>query len=77
MTSPSSPTNRFLDKFFQNYEKAITENVLLRQENAEIRSTYEKQQRKKRKAEYIPQGGAARRVRRDETQQESNIRELI
>jgi DDE superfamily endonuclease len=60
-TTPlSSPTNRFMDKFFQNYEKLMVQNVLLTQENIELRSANAKQLRK-RKSSYVPQGGAARR----------------
>ncbi|OJD20107.1 hypothetical protein ACJ73_08562 [Blastomyces percursus] len=57
---------RFLDKLFLNYEKIMVKNVLLTQENMELRSANEKQsQRRKRKSTYIPHGGAAQRVRTD------------
>lgn len=61
----SSPTNQFLDKIFLNYEKTIVQNVLLTQDNMELKAANAKQQRK-RKSTYIPHGGAARRVRREE-----------
>ena len=70
----SSPTNQFLDKLFANYEKAIVKNVLLTQENEKLLTANKKQQ-KKRKSQYIPEGGAAKHIQRDETEVNDSVQQ--
>ncbi|KAL1953632.1 hypothetical protein VTO42DRAFT_2418 [Malbranchea cinnamomea] len=61
-TPASSPTTRFMDRLFYNYEKSVAKNVLLGQENMELRMANGKVQQRKRKSTYVPQGAAAGRV---------------
>ncbi|KAI1922922.1 hypothetical protein LOZ65_003393 [Ophidiomyces ophidiicola] len=60
-----SSTNQFMDRLFYNYEKLMVDNVLLAQENMELCTANGKLQCKK-KSTYVPQGGAARCIQRDD-----------
>ncbi|OJD22182.1 hypothetical protein ACJ73_06475, partial [Blastomyces percursus] len=66
-TTPlSSPTSRFVDRIFYHYERLMADNVLLAQENMELRTANEEIQQRKRKSTYVPHGGAAGRVQAED-----------
>ncbi|KAL1955965.1 hypothetical protein VTO42DRAFT_7950 [Malbranchea cinnamomea] len=72
-TTPLSDlTDRFIDRMFYHYERLITENVLLAQENVELRMALE---RKKRKSTHVSHGDAVGRAQAgdgDPTQEDSD-----
>ncbi|KAL1955606.1 hypothetical protein VTO42DRAFT_8409 [Malbranchea cinnamomea] len=76
MTPASSPTTRFMDRLFYHYKKAVAKNVLLEQENMKLCTANRKQEQRKRKSRYAPQGGAAGCVQtnnEDSKQEDENL----